>query len=824
MAWGDGGMGGGAGNAEERNCSVAAISLRLLGAFALAVLWPAAALAQPTLLPTIEVISTSPLGGGVDRDKVPALVQSVTADEIARSHSPNITDTLFQRIPGVSSSDQQGNSFQTDIRYRGFVASPVPGQPQGLAVYMNGVRVNEAFGDTVNFDFIPTNAISRADIQSNNPVFGLNALGGAINLQMKNGFTFQGTEIEFQAGSAGRITGGIQYGARRDDVALYVAAQGLHETGWRQHSSSELARLYADLGWRRDGNEIHLVLAGASNSFGVVASTPVELLARDWSSTYTWPQTTLHQNMLAALNGKFALAENWTLQSNVYLRSFRQSHLDGNGADIERCSNASSFPNRLCLQDDGFPRPTPVTAAFRDQFAILDQNNNPIPCPPGAGNTCANVPYGTLDRTSTNALTFGASLQAVNDAKVAGHDNRFTVGGSIDHSTTNFQSGSTLAFINPDLSVVTNPILPGVIPGLGQTIHTLGNLGFVPVNLDAQNTYYGLFVTDTFDITSQLTLTAGGRLNVANIKMTDLTGASPDLNNNLTYTRINPLVGLTYKVMPGLNLYGGYSEGNRAPTPLELGCSNPNKPCLIESALVSDPPLRQVVSHTYEAGLRGNLPLAEGHLDWKAGAFRTDGTDDIITTASVIQGRGVFQNVPATRRQGIEAGAQYTAPRWMAYLNYSFIDATYRFAGTLASPNNPLADADGHIFVVPGDKIPAVPAHQLKAGFDVAVTPEWKLGADVAVVGSQYFVGDDANQNAKVPAYWVANLHTSYQINKEVQLFGLVTNLFNQRYYTYGTYFQLDGVAKAISFAFTDPRTVTPAQPLAVYGGVRVKL
>ena len=96
----------------------------------------------------------------------------------------------------MSTSDQQGNSFQTDIRYRGFVASPVPGQPQGLAVYMNGVRINEAFGDTVNFDFIPTNAIDRADIQSNNPVFGLNALGGAINLQMKNGFTFQGFEGE----------------------------------------------------------------------------------------------------------------------------------------------------------------------------------------------------------------------------------------------------------------------------------------------------------------------------------------------------------------------------------------------------------------------------------------------------------------------------------------------------------------------------------------------------------------------------------------------------------------------------------------------------
>jgi iron complex outermembrane receptor protein len=245
---------------------------------------------------------------------------------------------------------------------------------------------------------------------------------------------------------------------------------------------------------------------------------------------------------------------------------------------------------------------------------------------------------------------------------------------------------------------------------------------------------------------------------------------------------------------------------------------------LIESALVSDPPLRQVVSRTYEAGLRGIVPVSEGKVDWKVGAYRTDVTDDIITTASNLQGRGVFQNVDATRRQGIEAGAQYTAPRWTAYANYSFIDATYQFSGAIASPNNPMADANGNIFVTPGNKIPAIPAHQFKAGGEVMVTDAWKIGVDVAVVGSQYFRGDDSNLNEKVPAYWVTNLHTSYQVTKELQVFGVVTNLFNQRYYTYGTYFQLDGVAKAVNFTFTDPRTITPAQPFAVYGGFRVKL
>jgi iron complex outermembrane recepter protein len=787
-----------------------------------ALLSPMGAHAQaPQALPEIQVISTSPLpGAGIDREKVPALVQTITAEDFARTYSPSITDTLFQRIPGISTSDQQGNSFQADIRYRGFVASPVPGQPQGIAVYMNGMRINEAFGDTVNFDLIPTNAIERADIQSNNPVFGLNALGGALSLQMKNGFTFRGAEVDFQLGSYGRINGGVQFGIQQGDVALYVAVQGLDERGWRHQSPAQLARVYADIGWRHDGNEMHLVLSGASNSFGVVASTPIELLQRDWASIYTWPQTTLNQTALAALNGKFLIAENWTLQTNVYVRSFKQSHVDGNGADVERCSNASSFPNRLCLEDDGFPRPNPVTVAFRNQFVVLDQNNNPIPCPPGAGNTCAGVPYGTIDRTSTDALTIGASLQATSDAKLFDHGNRFTVGGSVDHSRTDFTSSSTLGFINPDLSVTVNP----AIPGNGQIIHTLGNLGFIPVNLAAQNTYFGLYATDTFDVTSQLAVTLGGRLNVAKIKMADRTGTAPDLNNDLTYTRLNPLAGLTYKIVPGLTVYGGYSESNRAPTPLEIGCSNPNRPCLIESALVADPPLNQVVSRTYEAGLRGLVPFGDGRIDWKVGAYRTDVSDDIIHLASAIQGRAFFSNVPATRRQGVEAGVTYTAPRWTVYANYSFIDASYQFSGTLASPHNPLADADGNIFVTPGNKIPAIPALQFKTGFEVAVTPEWKVGADVALVGSQYFVGDDSNLNAKVPAYWVTNLHSSYQITKEVQVFGVITNLFNQKYYTYGTYFELDGVAKAVSFAFSDPRTVTPAQPFGVYGGFRMRL
>jgi len=785
---------------NAREVAAALARTVVLGGMAAAgVTMMAAAASAQERLPEIEVISNTPLpGGGVDRDKIPSNTSSVSAAEIERSYSPNLTDSLFQRIPGVTLSDPNGNNVQQEIRYRGFAASPLQGTPQGLAVYMNGVRINESFGDTVNWDLIPTNAISRADVFTNNPVFGLNALGGAISLQMKNGFTFQGLEHEIQGGSFGRIQGATQYGAEFGNWSTYFAAQALSDQGWRKKSPAKLGRFYGDVGWRDDRTELHLFATAATTSFGVAAATPVQLLARDWSSIYTTPQTTDNDVVMVGLNGKHALTDTWSLQGNLYGRFFRQKHVDGNDAELEDCGGGD-----LCREGG-----TPI---------LFANTNLPVPC---AAN-CDDVPYGTIDRTRTKSDTFGGSLQATNEAKLFDHGNHFVFGGSIDRGATNFAAASTLGFINPDLSVGFNP----TIPGNGSVIRTLGDVGYSPVDINTRNTYYGVYLTDTFDITDKLAATAGARYNLAQISVRDQLGTSPDLNSDSTFNRLNPLVGLTYKIAPWITLYGGYSESNRAPTPLELGCSNPNKPCLLESFLVSDPPLQQVVGHTYEAGLRGNSAFGDGRLEWKAGLFRTDSDNDIITLASNIAGRGYYQNVPQTRRQGVELSAEYKSSQWLVYAGYSYIDATYRFAGDIASPNNPSADADGNVHVVSGNRIPGIPQHQFKAGVDYLVTPEWKIGADVVAVGSRFYVGDDANQNDKLPGYAVVNLHTSYQVTSNVTLFAVINNLFDNKYALFGTYFEPAGTAKAgLPIALTDQRTEVPGQPFAVYGGIRVKL
>ena len=273
----------------------------------------------------------------------------------------------------------------------------------------------------------------------------------------------------------------------------------------------------------------------------------------------------------------------------------------------------------------------------------------------------------------------------------------------------------------------------------------------------------------------------------------------------------------------------------------ELACSDPENPCLIESFLVSDPPLEQVVSHTLEAGIRGERILNNGRerLEWSAGLFRTLNTNDIITVFSPIAGRGVFENGGDTLRQGIEANIAYRTDRWFMYANYAFIDATFESALELPAPDNPLAsecisrgaeggedDDEGDddddemrcVFVRPGDRLPGIPQHRFKAGVDYWVTPKWKLGGDLIAVSSQYFFQDDSNLNPQLPGYWRVDLHTSYDLTPRVQIFGIVNNLFYNHYGVFGTFFNLEAGNSAASADpaladdfFSNARTITPA-------------
>lgn len=768
---------------------------------------PAVAAAPPPAEPPIEtevstegtsfaqpdVAKMSPVRGSeIPIDKIPSTVSTMTASDIASTGSVVPQDFLAQRVPGITVSDLQGNGFQTDIQFRGFESSPVNGVPQGLAVYQNGVRINEAFGDVVNYDFIPDVAIRNVTVMTGNPVFGLNALGGAISFDMQDGFNYQGAEFDVRAGSYGRIQESAQGGLQVGNYAAYIALQNINDDGWREFSPTTINRMFADLGVKGDGSEFHINFSGADNSYGITAAAPEELLARGWDRTFTSPQTTDNQVQMVSVNGSVVVTPNTTVSGVAYYRHFKQTHQDGNIAEFEACG---AF---LCDEDGE---------------ELENINGDPIPNPGGE--------LGSIDSTSQNADSYGFSLQAVNKSRLFGYKNQFLIGTSFDHGHVNYTANSEVGFFLPHF----------VVQGTGNIV---GGDDDGPRNLATINDYVGVYFTNTTDLTDKLALTVGGRYNYAAISLENLNDPTdPLLNVTSIYERFNPAAGLTYKLLPGLSVYGGYSEANRAPTPGESACADPERPCLIESFLTADPPLGQVVSHTWEAGFRGDYGNPHDRFQWNVGLFRTLNTNDIVTQIAENGTRGYFINATDTLRQGVEAAMQYNTDRYRVYASYTFTDATYNKPWEAFSPNNPSSgecvepvdDDDVCLQVHKGNRIPGIPQHIFKAGFDYWLTHKWKFGADLLATSSQYFYGDESNQNSPLAGYAKVNLHTSYDVTDHIQIYGLIDNLFDTRFGTYGTYFDTEEASEVSlgEIEFNNARSITPSMPFAAYGGIKVR-
>src|ERR1700730_11353475 len=210
--------------------------------------------AEEIQLPTFDVVATTPLNGGeINVSQSPFAVWQTNAQDIQPFNDTTLPDTLGRSAPGVTLGNVSGNEFEPDLFYRGFDASSVTGTPQGLAVYQNGTRINEAFGDEVNWDLIPANAIDRTAIIAANPIFGLNALGGAVTVTMKNGFTWDGFEGDFEGGSFWRAQEQIQYGKQFGNWSVYGAATQINDGGWRVAEASQLTSFYGDLGYKANG-------------------------------------------------------------------------------------------------------------------------------------------------------------------------------------------------------------------------------------------------------------------------------------------------------------------------------------------------------------------------------------------------------------------------------------------------------------------------------------------------------------------------------------------------------------------------------------------
>ena len=743
----------------------------------------------------IIVIGTTPLpGSGIDPDKVPSNTQILSAADVSREGQASLIHALNSNLGSVNISDDLNDPFQPDIIYRGFTASPVLGTSEGLAVYQNGVRINEAFGDTVNWDLFPDIAINRITVIGSNPVFGLNALGGALNVEMKTGFTYQGGEAEISGGSFGQRNFSLQYGQQFGSWAVYLAGRVLNEDGWRQFSPDSVQQFYTDVAKRGDNYAFDVSFTGANNLLQGQGPAPIQELALNRTNVFTSPQSFRDQLEFVTVNGSYNPIDDLSVQSNFYYREFRQTVANGNTTDDMACADGSG----LC-DGDGNP------LIGRGGIQIPDISN---------GGT---LPIGENDEDATRTVSLGGSLQAAYTAPLFGRENHFVIGASIDSSATDYQAFTQLGVISPQLVVASSGFF------VDEPDSSSG-----PVNLKTTNRDYGFYLTDTFNVTPDLAVTASGRLNVDQVRLMDQAGTA--LDGDAQYKRFNPAVGATYKIQPNLTVYGGYSEANRAPTAGELACSNPLQPCILPAFLSSDPPnLKQVVAHTYELGLRGSFGLPEfasGRFTWKAGLYRTDLDDDIIAISTPLSlNRGFFQNAGKTRRQGAEASLSYEDKSWSVSLNYSFVQATYQ-SHLQISTGSPSSDANGNVQVQPGDELPGVPEHRIKVSADFHINQAWTVGGTLNYVSDQYYANDQANQNPELSGHVVVNLHSTYQVSENLEVFGELDNAFDAQYSTFATFGDPTGInAPGIptNGKRVDPRFFSPAPPIGAFGGVRLK-
>jgi iron complex outermembrane receptor protein len=750
----------------------------------------------------VVVIGTTPLAGvGIDRDKVPANVQSITGADVRAAGG--LTGALENGIGSIGLGQAQGNPFQPNLTYRGFEASPLAGNAQGLAVYVDGARFNQPFGDTMNWDLIPEVAIDTVVLQPSNPAFGLNALGGALALRMKTGFNWQGGELALEGGSRGSIDGSLQYGAQDGAWAVYLAARGLHDKGWRDHSPSDLRQVFADIGWRGDKAELHLGLMGADNRLVGNGTSPVELLAVSRRAVFTHPDETLNRFGRLSLNAGLKLGEAWSLQASAYAGHLRQRTRNGDAADVEPCEDDGAL---LCLENgevltgtDGVPIANFVTdSPYRSIPAFADRYRD-------------GGPYAQLNRTATDTDAFGVSVQATWQRDLGGMTNQLVVGAGYDGGRTGFTATSEIGALTLDRGFEG----PGVI--IDQEDGAIA-----PVSVRASADYLGLFLHDTLDLTSRLTLSLGGRYNAAAIDLADRIGTA--LNGRHRYHRFNPQAGLTWKLTPIITAYAGYAEANRAPTPAELSCADPEAPCSLTNFFVGDPPLEQVTTRTMEAGIRGRLEISPRYAAFaRVGVFRTASRNDISFVASEVQGRAYFANVGRTRRQGIEASAGITYGEWEASLDYALIDATYRNPLVLSSPDSPFADNEGLIFVAPGDRLPGIPRHRLKARLDYQSGP-LTLGVAARFASGQVLFGDEANQDRRTASYAVIDASAAWRLGDHLELFLRAENLLGAHYETFGTYSPTGQVPLVQAPGADNPRSLGPGQPRTVHVGIRVSL
>lgn len=716
------------------------------------------------VMPVVTVVGTAPLTGlGMPLTEVPAAVQIVSAKDIEAQHPNTITAYLAQNVTSVTLNSSQGNPYQPDVNYRGFTASPLLGTPQGLSVFQDGVRINEPFGDVVNWDLLAQSAIERIEVMpGSNPLFGLNTLGGAIAITTKNGRDNPGGSVEVEGGSFGSRSVVFTQGGQHGRFDYFVAANDEADQGWAEHNPSRVKQLFGKVGYTDPRTTIELSLTAADNQLQGTQTIPRSFLGNP-RQPYTYPDENQNRAIMLNLSGKHDFSDALQLSGDAYYRHYNNDNLSSN---------------------------------VNGDYGSIDPTTGAIDTIP------AQNAHSVISQDS-----YGFALQLSVTGKIAGMDNQWTAGVSGDFANTGFTQYTQNAQFASDRQ-------------------TVGTSGFsLETDASTRNSNLGVFVTDTLSLTSTIALTASARYNHASVDIEDRSGMQPLLNGSHSFSRINPALGVTYNPVPWLTAYANYSEGTRTPTAIELACADPAAPCSLPNDFIADPALKPVVSRTFEAGARGTLSSAI-HWSAALFRTELHDDIAFVSSNGASTSTGYFQNIGATRRQGFEINARTQTGPLTVNAGYTYLRATYQSSFVEQSASNSSATAQGNITVHPGDRIPGIPENTLKLRLDYAATAKWSVGANILYRSSIFARGDENNQdsNGRIAGYAIVDLDTTYQVTKQLQLFAHVNNLFDKRYADFGILGQnfFNGPGHSFSpDAVTNEQFLGVGAPRGVWVGLR---
>ncbi|HXM81892.1 MAG TPA: TonB-dependent receptor [Burkholderiales bacterium] len=711
--------------------------------------------------PVVEVIGIRPVPGlGTPLREIPAVVQSATARELGERDANDVADHLARHFAGINLNDAQGNPFQQTLQYRGFTASPLLGLPQGLSVFVDGVRVNEAFGDMVNWDLIPSNAIATAHlISGSNPVFGLNTLGGVLSIQTKSGFAFPGTAARLSAGSFGRRAAQAETGGHGEH-ADYFAAVNLHdEAGWREHSPSALRQGFFKAGWQDARTDLDVSLALADNSMQGTQALPLSMLGEP-RKAYTWPDRT--DNELAFLTARASrfIQNDALVSASVYLRTLHQNTVASN-------------------INDEFD---PAVAA-------------------GPGNT-----PGFNDRGALAQRSAGAALQLVMSQELGESVHELTFGASLDGAAATYSQDRQEAAFSADRGTVG---LSAFVPR---------------VQAGAHNDYRGLYFIDQFAPLQNWTLTLAGRYNVARVVLRDRSGLRPALDGDHSFRRFNPALGVNWNPRPALTWFASLTQGMRVPAPAELTCADATAPCSLPNQFLADPALKPVIARTVETGvrlrptpqLRMSAALYRSVLSDDI-QFVTSGA---ATNAGFFQNTGATlrQGLDLTvdgKFEKFRLGAAYS------YINAAYLSAFRMRSPNNSSRDaaDEIAVERGNAIPgIPQHSVKLALDWTPEARTSLGLGWAW-FGRQYAR-GDE----NNRDLHGAIPAYSVAQAFARYRVRREWEVSLKVDNLFDRRYQSFGVlgrnFFTGPG-GTLDAAAATAEQFVTPGAPRAVWIALR---